>query len=508
MLSTITTAAALREWRTRLDVHIQRLGELTSEHHNTKELLDFLHTADDPWKVEGIASIALELPPAVSSQLRTLKSDAQKIVSRKTVFLMPDYQPDLGKELPTASMLIEKMANELARISIAPYGFLRLAPPASDTKSEELGLMAKLVKHLMIAKSSLILKNETRFCKEGALLMDGPTGAGKSLAAELIALHQRQSFIKVNIAAINDELLEGRMRGYRRGSFTGAVYDHHGWFAQANGGILFLDEFQNASLATQTQLLDLLDPVSNEVQVSRIGDDSTRKYRVKVILAVNRPVHELLAVGRLREDLFFRIRDVARLKGLNDLLSESSGPTLFSMLVGWIYLYRWKSAPYLGRDAHKDAFAAEDDCLSLFPDIDEGIVSLIRDFQWKGNFRQLERVITDLLWRNDEQRRNDIDVEGVLQGLAEENERLGQSQRLAEIDEGQRAMNDRIALVEKILLRNDFNIARSLRELNPLKISLGSRPSLKVFLRRHLSSMSPEVRAQSSLIKFLRPVSS
>ena len=507
-LSRLIESAVRKEWLQSLNAHSHLLkegGDYDRDGSLFRQLGD-----NGPWHlpdIKDLDTILQKLPVEFHSFLREVASDARKIVHRRTVFLVPDYQPYINNEPPKLSELLLAIGREMAKMSSSsqsiPYGFLRLQSQVKHPSSSQ-GLMTQLIRNMMVWTSSLLIEQSRRYAREGALLMDGPTGVGKSLAAELIALQQKKSLVKVNIAAINDELLEGRMRGYCRGAFTGAVKNHDGWFAQADGGILFLDEFQNASLASQTQLLDLLDPVSNNVMVSRIGDDVVRKYRVKVILAVNKPIHELLIAGRIREDLFYRIRDVVKLHSFNDLIKSSNEGEGFSKIFGWIQTYRWKSAPYLGV-GKDDQFTQEDDCISLFPELSRDIIPVIREFDWKGNFRQFERVLTNVLWNNDDQRQAILDAGSLLKELESERLRLGEDSLVIRVEEVKdEVLRKRIELVEKILERNQFVITKSLSELKEHDIGMGSRQSLRTFLKTNFESLSSRIRQQAILLKFIK----
>lgn len=302
------------------------------------------------------------------------------------------------------------------------------------------------------------------------------------------------------------------MRGYVKGTFTGALADGKlGWFAEANGGILFLDEFQNASLPSQAQLLDLLDPVSNDVYVSQMGDESNpKRYSVKVILATNRPVDELLSSGRLREDLYYRIREVVKLRPLNELIgptTEINSEKADQMVRGLFYLYRWKSAPPVSLEdegySSVKIFSSESDCASLFPIVDELAIERLRTFDWKGNFRQFERVICDIHWENDRNLRSEVTLEVVERVLEKEERRLSSGQHIAAITSIDSVTLDRINTVQTLLQAYNFNINKVLAALKPFKIGLSSRPSLRNFLQRNANHLRPEVRKDSKLELFL-----
>jgi len=139
------------------------------------------------------------------------------------------------------------------------------------------------------------------------VLIHGESGTGKELAAR--AVHElsgrKGRFVAVNCGAVAPELLPSEMFGHERGSFTGAVRDHAGYFEQAEGGTLFLDEFTEMPLALQTHLLRVLE----ERRVTRVGSHKSQPVDVRVVAACNRVPAEAVDQGLLRQDLYYRLMD-------------------------------------------------------------------------------------------------------------------------------------------------------------------------------------------------------
>lgn len=141
---------------------------------------------------------------------------------------------------------------------------------------------------------------------DASVLIEGESGTGKELIAE--ALHQNsrrrgQPFVKVNLGGISASLFESEMFGHRRGAFTDARADRVGRFELANGGTIFLDEIGELELASQVKLLRVLQDRTYEV----LGDSKPRRLDLRVVAATNRNLAELVAQGRFREDLFYRL---------------------------------------------------------------------------------------------------------------------------------------------------------------------------------------------------------
>lgn len=141
---------------------------------------------------------------------------------------------------------------------------------------------------------------------DSTVLITGETGTGKELVAE--ALHQQSDrrkgpLVRINCAALPENLLEAELFGHERGAFTGAATMRRGKFEQAAGGTIFLDEIGEMSLAAQTKLLRVL----QEKSLQRIGGERDIPVDVRIIAATHRKLRREIAAGRFREDLFYRL---------------------------------------------------------------------------------------------------------------------------------------------------------------------------------------------------------
>ena len=141
---------------------------------------------------------------------------------------------------------------------------------------------------------------------EATVLLMGESGTGKEIVARTIhelSRRRKQPFLAINCGAISPNLIENEMFGHERGSYTGADRLHKGYFEQANGGSLFLDEITEMPLELQVRLLRVLETGT----FMRIGTTRTIETDVRIIAATNRDPREAVRAGKLREDLFHRL---------------------------------------------------------------------------------------------------------------------------------------------------------------------------------------------------------
>jgi two-component system response regulator HydG len=144
---------------------------------------------------------------------------------------------------------------------------------------------------------------------DATVLVAGESGTGKELIAQ--AIHQNsprkgKRIVALNCAAVAENLVESELFGHVKGAYTDAHSDRVGAFEFANGGTLFLDEVGDMPASTQIKLLRVLE----EHQITRVGDNKPIRVNVRVISATNRPLEELVAAGRFRNDLYFRLKVV------------------------------------------------------------------------------------------------------------------------------------------------------------------------------------------------------
>ncbi|HKQ54084.1 MAG TPA: sigma 54-interacting transcriptional regulator, partial [Pyrinomonadaceae bacterium] len=197
------------------------------------------------------------------------------------------------------------------------------------------------------------------------VLVTGESGTGKELVARAIhALSSRRSkvFVPFNCTAVPKELSEGYLFGYRRGAFTGAVNDSPGVIRSAAGGTLFLDEVGDLPLDVQPKLLRFL----QEGEIQPLGEQRPVKVDVRIIAATNTDLEEMVAQGKFREDLYYRL-NVIRLKVPPLRERRSEIPTIVN------YYINHYSAKFGRRDV----------------EITPQAIDLLMVCDWPGNVRQL-----------------------------------------------------------------------------------------------------------------------
>ena len=168
--------------------------------------------------------------------------------------------------------------------------------------------------HYPLVSRSVEIKQIFRLIKKVAksnasILIHGETGTGKELIAGLIqfiSLRADKPFIKVNCAALPENLLESELFGHEKGAFTGAYQTRIGKFEQADGGTLFLDEIGDMHLTTQAKILRVL----QDQTFTRLGGNRTLSVDVRIIAATNKDLVKEIDVGNFRTDLYYRLNVV------------------------------------------------------------------------------------------------------------------------------------------------------------------------------------------------------
>ncbi len=204
---------------------------------------------------------------------------------------------------------------------------------------------------------------------DSTVLIQGESGTGKGAIAQ--ALHQvsprsHHPFVKVCCAALPETLLESELFGHERGAFTGAIRDRKGRFELADKGTIFLDEIGDLSPGVQVKLLRVL----QEQEFERVGGATTLRVDVRVIAATHRDLHRLMAEGKFREDLFYRLNVIPlHVPPLRERRSDI--PVLIQHLL--------------------DRFAAAGK--GRASRISPRAMEILAGHDWPGNVRELENVL-------------------------------------------------------------------------------------------------------------------
>jgi two-component system, NtrC family, response regulator AtoC len=201
------------------------------------------------------------------------------------------------------------------------------------------------------------------------VLITGESGTGKELVARAIhyaSPRHDKPFIKLNCAALPENLVEAELFGYEKGAFTGAVRQHKGRFELADTGTLLLDEISEMPMGLQAKLLRVL----QEKEFERLGSGTPIAVDVRIIATTNRDMKKAMAEKQFREDLFYRLNvipiDIAPLRErLEDI------PLLANHFI--------------------DKYNAENN--KQINDIDEEVVRLFMKYHWPGNVRELENYM-------------------------------------------------------------------------------------------------------------------
>lgn len=203
---------------------------------------------------------------------------------------------------------------------------------------------------------------------KASVLIQGETGTGKELIAKAIHFNSpraRKPFIAVNCGALSQTLLESELFGHEKGSFTGAMRQKPGRFELAHGGTIFLDEIGETTAELQVRMLRVL----QEHEFERVGGTKPVKVDVRVIAATNRDLKKEVEAGRFREDLYYRL-NVIRI----DLPPLRERPEDIPLIVHH-YLKQFNQEH--GKNL----------------EINPKAMSLLQNFHWPGNVRQLRTMI-------------------------------------------------------------------------------------------------------------------
>jgi Nif-specific regulatory protein len=268
------------------------------------------------------------------------------------------------------------------------------------------------------------------------VMIRGESGTGKELVASAIHYNGPRAgkpFIKVNCAALSENLLESELFGHERGAFTGALTARMGRVEEAEGGTLFLDEIGEFSGSIQVKLLRLL----QEKEYERVGSNKTRKADIRIVTATNRDLEKAVADNLFRQDLYYRVNVFPiHLPPLRERKSDI-------LLLTNHFVKKYSDR--MGKDVRRVSTPA---------------INMLMSYHWPGNVRELENCIeyAVLLCR-----------EGVIHGHdLPPTLQMPETQSL--MGSGSGTLQDRVSILERDLLtdalkRTGGNVSAAAREL-------------------------------------------
>lgn len=325
----------------------QALGRHIHELTPHSELPDIVRTGKaqfvDYWKVRDRDFMILRAP---------IKKDGKTIGAiGKTLFKDMGLAHVFARKLAKMEDDLNFYKEELRKIHSATYTF-----------EDIIGEGVKITSTLRLAKRAARTSS--------TVLLTGESGTGKELFAHAIhndSVRRYGPFIKVNCAAIPEQLLESELFGYAEGAFTGARKGGKpGKFELANHGTIFLDEIGDMSLTMQAKLLRVI----QEREVERVGGTQSCKIDVRIITATNRKLDKMLQEGMFREDLFYRLNVMAL-----ELPSLRERPGDIRLLANYMVA---KLKQKLETDVEG---------------ISQEGMQILQNYAWPGNVRELESVL-------------------------------------------------------------------------------------------------------------------
>jgi transcriptional regulator with PAS, ATPase and Fis domain len=320
------------------------------------------------------------------------KSNEQIIGSNIYNLLSMDYELEDGNsviELNGKNILINKKSRYIESIDIASVLTLE---KSSDINEKERNLRELFAQKGYNAKYTFEdIRGKSKSIKEtidlskryalsdSTILIVGETGTGKEMFAQSIhnfSPRQKGPFVAINCAALTESLLESELFGYVKGAFTGAsTQGKAGIFEMANGGTIFLDEISEVSLTTQAKLLRVI----QERKVMRIGDTNIMSVDVRIIVATNKSLLELIDQGRFRSDLYYRLSVLnITLPPLRDRIADIS--LLMNDFFNYYSISLQKDIPMIG----------------------EKCFEILKSYDWPGNIRELKNFVESLMVAFDE----------------------------------------------------------------------------------------------------------
>ena len=202
-----------------------------------------------------------------------------------------------------------------------------------------------------------------------SVLIIGESGSGKESFPKIIhesSPRKHKKYIAVNCGAIPEGTIDSELFGHVKGSFTGAIADHKGYFEEADGGVIFLDEVAEMPMSTQARLLRVLE----NGEYLRVGDSTVRKTNIRIVAATNKDMLQAVKDGKFREDLYYRLSTV-----------QINVPPLRERGDDIVLLARLFLRNFISQNRTAEVTLTDD------------AQRLLKAYHWPGNVRQLKSVI-------------------------------------------------------------------------------------------------------------------
>ncbi|SHJ84127.1 PAS domain S-box-containing protein [Dethiosulfatibacter aminovorans DSM 17477] len=267
---------------------------------------------------------------------------------------------------------------------------------------------------------------------DATVLITGETGTGKEIVAREI--HRRSKrvdkpFIKVNCAAIPENLLESELFGYEKGAFTGASKNKPGMFELANEGTILLDEIGEMNILLQSKLLRVI----QNMEITRLGGVDTIPIDVRLVASTNRNMKKLVDDGSFREDLFYRLNVIPiRTPPLRDRKEDIA-------LLAKYFLTKFNKKYSISKKISGEA------------------IEILSIHSWPGNIRELENLLERLVVTCGE---DIIEVECLLNHID-----LNRKEMISSVAKIDGSFNERIEALEKRMLQSAADKCRNTREV-------------------------------------------
>lgn len=205
-----------------------------------------------------------------------------------------------------------------------------------------------------------------------SVLVFGESGTGKEFFPQIIhsfSARKHAKYIAVNCGAIPEGTIDSELFGHEKGAFTGAVDSRKGYFEEADGGTIFLDEVAELPLTTQARLLRVLE----SGEYLKVGSSAVQRTNVRIVAATNVDLREAIAQGRFREDLYYRLSTVQIT--IPPLRERGNDIRLLARKFASDFAERYHMAPV---------------------SFDEETIDVLRHYRWPGNVRQLKNVVEQI----------------------------------------------------------------------------------------------------------------